>query len=360
MRISKKGFAMQFNWLFVLIAGVVILGFFFSLITERTVKQDEEEKTKSTQELEELLRVSSAADQTQKTMLFDKKVTFQSSYDADTDTSYSAYSVEGSPYNARYDYQTIFSPPVLDGQRLIILNKDFNTGFRIISLTYITNQDVEYVFLINDLEAQSLLSLIYNSMPGNTTKNIISGSITGYPDKNYDKTIFVMQETDKGTSDVLGTLLNFNTGFNTDKASALIISSGDSLTQGEIRFYEYNALQEQFEYQRKSVFLDLPTVLGAVISGNNQIYECNLKKVFARTSLLSRLYQGRMSMYAKQAPDTCKEYYEEAEEYMKKLEGIQEKSTDTINNFKPALVAINNLKSLNNYLMTKTDCPLIY
>ena len=88
---AKKGFAVQFNWLFVLIGGFVILGFFFALIQENTTKIDQGESEGALKQIEEAMKASLSTRDTQRIFIFDKELTFS----CDPSSGYSEYNIKG-------------------------------------------------------------------------------------------------------------------------------------------------------------------------------------------------------------------------------------------------------------------------
>ena len=197
-------------------------------------------------------------------MPFDKKIYFSCD-------EISQYYVEGAFKYSRYDYNVVFSPDELESKELLIQNLVFEAPFRTIPLVYVTNRDIEYVFVGDS----SIINLLYRLMPENTTKKIIpSGNITDYPNNNYDHTVFVLNSSDEI---YLSRLANFNNPNN--KAYAIIIKPQGGLVSdyGEVTFYHYAA--SSFLYDGTALFIDLKTALGSIIGHNKAIYECNLKKI---------------------------------------------------------------------------------
>ncbi|MBU1198460.1 MAG: hypothetical protein KKE98_05300 [Nanoarchaeota archaeon] len=347
--LNKRGFAIQFNWLFVLIGGVVILSFFVSLINNSTFGNDQETDQKSTEEVNALLKVSLASGNTQKTMSFDKKIMF---YCDDT----SEFFVGAAFKPARYDYNAIFSPKVLDSSELIIQTLALNIPFRAMPLVYVTNKDIEYVFVGN----APLINLVFNQMPDNVTmKSIPAGSIAYYPNFDFDHTVFILSDTSH-----LAALSNFAGTKDVVYAVVLEPGSANVYSYGNISFYRYDTPSSSFVLDGTLPFLGSELLLGGVISHDKTIYECNLKKVITRISTLSKLHEERMVYYGDNAESHCQMYYAgsatSAINYLEDLKIFAEKNELSVVNFQSIYSAISSLRSLNNFIITKTECPRIY
>jgi hypothetical protein len=358
----KRGFAIQFNWVFVLIGGAIILGFFISLITNHTSEEERKTAQEATQELDSLLKVSLAAGSSQKTIFFDKKIVFYCS-------EISEYSVEDAPNPARYDYNAIFSPPELESDELIVQTRLFEAPFRMMPVVYVTNQDVEYVFIGPSL----LISSLYTEMPDNSTAALIDlkqnpGALKTYPDNDFDRVVFVLDARNESFLQKL----DYFSELDWNKVFAVVINASEGRAQdfGTIGFYTYNPVQEPllgFALNGSLPFMSSELALGAVISNDKTIYGCTLKKILQRLVLLSQLHAERMAYYASESPSYCRVHYADpASGAQKYLHDIQSYANNSLgapspDDFRHIFSSINFLRSLNRYILTKTDgCPLIY
>ena len=344
-RCGKKGFAIQFNWLFVLLGGVVIVGFFFAIINNITAGEEREGAQKTTQELNDLLKASLASRDTQKIVFFDKKISFS------CDGEVSNYHIKGGYQRVRYDFNVIFSPGTLEGRELIVQTSIFEVPFKSQPLVYVNNKDIEYVIV----GSTPILTIVNNLLPENVTKiNIPGASIAGYPNNNYAHTVFIL--TDKN---FLATLSDFNSPNN--KAYAIVINQagGVSLEYGNVTFY-YHDSSSGFVEDGTVSFLELETMIGAVISHNKTLYECNFKKVLERVELLSQLHSQRMINYTNLASPLCTDYYTVAKNHLDDIYTYASSDPLTPSELGSLAAAINALKSLNSYILVKTECPLIY
>jgi len=343
--LNKRGFAVQFNWLFVLIGGAVILGFFISVIVNYIYDQEIQQKTLSIDELDQMLKVDLSAADTEKTRFFQHKILFSCD-------EISEYVVEGALKGRRYDYTAIFSPTELEPGNLVIMTTSFEAPYRVMPLVYVTSKDIEYVFA----GTSTIINLVYNSMPTNTTKKFISTSISNYLNNNYDHTVFVV-----GDNADLTPLNDFN-GFE-DRVYGVVITPGmgSSFEYGSLSFYHYEPAG--FVYDGTLPFLKPELALGGVISHDNESYKCNLKKVLKRIELLSELYKNRAEYYAKKVPSYCRSHYTgpvtSAEIYLTSIQTYAQEEV-SLDNFKNLMLAVNELRSLNEHVLRGTECPIIY
>ena len=362
---DKKGFALQFTWLFVLIGGAVFIGFFISLITNMDKQAKIGVSLEFTQELDSLLKISSTAGtgEIEKVVFFgekDKNIIFQ------CEPGVSEYYFEGSSQKSRYDYNAVFSPPELRGKQLIIKTVVFEAPYRIMPLVYVTNKETEYVFVGNYLQRISSL------MPENATFKSYNPAVDGgdiksyiqnYPDNNYDRTVFVLNESSYLTS--ASKMNNFQNKSN--RLFAVVVTSSNFLSNyGNLTFFTYNAsgTPSVFQEQGASPFIEFKLATGGVISHNKDIYDCNIMKVKNRLWLLSKLYQSRMEYFSSQATLDCQSFYsgspDSAFTYLEEIKALAGKKDLLTDDFNNLMLYINDLRTLNKFLLEVRGCPRIY
>jgi hypothetical protein len=243
LRKSKKGFEMQFNWLFVLIAGAIFLAFFFSLIRGHSSDSAKEDASSAQQELDSLLRSSQSSAELQKIIAFGKQLRF-SCYDSGNSATsgvsssfVSEYYVGDSDSAVQYNYKVIFSPRVLDGKELIVKSSAFRMPFNIMPFVFLMNKDIEFVFVGNN----TILTQLYSSLPVNASKKKITvEALPSFPNNNYYNTVFIMNSSDGALAMNLQ-LSNFKLPSDHKKIFAVVINAAGGLADsyGDLRFYDY-------------------------------------------------------------------------------------------------------------------------
>jgi len=370
--LNKRGFALQFNWLFVLIGGAIFIGFFFSLIMNQASQAEKGSAVDSTRELDTLLKVSSASGETQKVILFgakDQKITFSCD-------EISEYLVEGSDTRSSYNYYVIFSPTELKGRKLVTQTLIFEAPFRVMPFVYVTDTEIEYVFVGEGGQISPLLNLIINEMPLNATKNFINPAnadipdyrkaISAYKDNNYERTVFIASNTS-----ILNSLKLNNFQRTPGKVFGIAVMPGQETIAeyGNLTFFHYNQTLG-FESDGESPFIrdGIPPqmrqrmALGGVISHNKGVYECNLRKLLKRTELLSKLHKDRLVYYYDNSPAECQLYYwgdESADTYLEDIKSYVANGELTSSNFNNLFISINKLAVRNNLLLSQ-GCARIY
>ncbi len=346
----KKGFALQFNWIFVLIGGAVFLSFFFSLINNAIRGDEVRKNTDATQMIDTAFKVSMGSDNIESTSIFDKKLVFRCG-------DISEYFVIGTLKSGRYDFNAIFSQQELSGRTLLIKTLDFRIPFKIMPLVYVTNKEVEYVFVGNFPFQQQVMTLL----PENATKKFIPsglGSVQAYSNNHYLQTVFIVNTTEE----LVGGAPNFQSSDDYSKVFVVVVSPDEPGAQyGELKFFTLGS-DGFFIYNGTSMFIGANLILGGIISHDKSMYDCNLKKVMQRIAHLSELYRQRLEYYSTQAETFCSPYYTQASTALAGIKSSAEAENPSLDDYKAMAQAIDGLEALNSYILAEPSgiCGRIY
>ena len=328
---SKKGvISVQFNWVFILIAGVLILLFFGSLVLNLKKNSD---ITIADTIITNMQTIMTGAEVSTKTIIPieipDKEIKF----------SCDSISV-GDIRKDITKNKIVFSPGSIKGRTLLAWALDWNMPYHVSNFLYLTTPNYKYIF-INSGDAQEL----YNSLSTGITKDIVEpGHLSNIKDTgNYFKLIF-FDEQNPEVPPNLDSVSN-------NKVSAINIISGTN----EIEFYEKKGAQ--FKFVGKANYLGDPMILGAMFSGNLEDYECNVKKAFNKLGIVSMVYEKRTD-YLRDlyAGSSCIPYYDSG-----LFSEISDRSKEkiTIDSVQSIKSIINNIKIKNENLQSYS-CPTMY
>ena len=136
---SKKGVVeVQFNWVFIIIIGAVILGFFVSLSMRQ---KDVSEQKLSATVAEHMKTILTGAQVTERSVNLITVPRRDITYDCGEGFSISSM--------ASFNPRIIFAPSLLksQSQKLITWSLDWNMPFRITNFLYMTSPDIYYIFV---------------------------------------------------------------------------------------------------------------------------------------------------------------------------------------------------------------------
>ena len=158
MRYKKAVIEVQFNWLFVLIIGAVILIMFSGIIIRQ---KNISETSKNVMMLNNLDAIFSGSEASKGTVnivrIPETRIEFRCN----------RYSI--GELSKQLGVMNVFPPSILEGDRLISMTLDFSMPYRITNLVYITSPKYRYIFIGgNDAREMEIM------MPNETFSGIFS------------------------------------------------------------------------------------------------------------------------------------------------------------------------------------------
>ncbi|MBN1792689.1 hypothetical protein JW826_03325 [Candidatus Woesearchaeota archaeon] len=350
---GRRGFELQFNWLFVLIAGAIFLMFFFSIIRNQSDSSTEERASETQSDVDFLFRASLGSRSS------DKLVPLGGSVEFMCEDGVSQYIVDGSRVSSQYNYLAVFSPSLLDGKELFVKTDFFRAPFHVMPFLFVTNKDTQYVFI----GESPFLKSIYSSMPENATKRFLppAEGVSQFKDGSFDKVIFVTDE--KGYEDSFaGVKLSKFSNDRLKEVSLVVIAplGGIANYYGAATFYRHS--DSAFQRVDESFFFTPELALGAAYSGDLAIYSCQLDKALKRMGLIASIHEERIGKILEESrfSSACIDRYSSMNSYLEIMKELSDRKNLALDDYGELFEAIQGIKRVNTELIDKTPCPAIY
>lgn len=323
---SKKGvISIQFNWIFILIAGALILLFFGSLVLKGREVSD---TTIAETILTNMQTIMTGAEVSVRTInpikIPDKEIK----------VSCNSISV-GKVSKSITKNKIIFSPTTIKGRTLLTLALDWNSPYHVTNFLYLTTPNIKYVFVKPTGDyAKGLYDLLPNEINKMEIDDLSEIKYTG----NYFKFVFF----NTPQPEVPSALINVP---NKDVSAINIDASSNKITF-------YKKVDNRFvELMSDSTYLGKPMLLGAVFSQDRDDYNCNRKKAFNKLNIVSQVYEKRTEVLAESG---CAPYYDTTP-FLDIIEYSRSNNID-INRIKER---IEEIEHYNKYLQS-SSCPTLY
>ncbi len=377
-KLKKKGaIEIQFNWIFVLVAGAIILLFFVSL----SQRASNISKIKIADDvLDQLsLAVSGAKVSTGTANLIETpKLGFEFSCDASSCNQFgctSAYTVQKLGIEGRQTkLHPLFAPSIVRGNYLLTWTIDWNMPYRIGNFVYITSPEVKYYLVANDNVAGSkdFILVMNKTLPdreivveGENPKTLFNKEIINAREmknivyQNNYKTRFIFY---KGGDYIL------HSSFKGADVSYLnIVPEKEGIDgYGKLEFSKPNTAKKEEYYAGKAL------LLGAVFAEDADFYECNVKKSLLAYNLVGKIYLEKTRIlhnyYCTGAgiAGACQNHNSECQyfayyknTYDKLKETNYQYSSSSMKNIYQKAFDAEGLEVVNQNLL-KTSCPVIY
>ncbi|MFO7678225.1 MAG: hypothetical protein R6V50_07590, partial [Thermoplasmatota archaeon] len=180
---KKAQISSQFNWVFILIAGVIILTFFISIVNRQKDQADTKISINVINSFKTLMKSSMVKeDSTQIMSMPTQEIKFYCELDTCTvHGCYSGYGVKGTGIGISSDLMAIFSPKVISGRNLITSNMDWNMPFRVTNLLFVTTDQARYI-VVND--TGNYFEKYRKVFPDNITIDFVN-SVDEISDQNF-------------------------------------------------------------------------------------------------------------------------------------------------------------------------------
>lgn len=280
---NKNAVEIQFFWVFVMIAGALILLFFFSL----------SQRYKSLSETKLAFSISSVLDaiitevmQSPDTF---KEIPMPRSGIGFYCSAECACSIKiGRTGSLLSSDKILFGHGLLKEKDIVLWSKPFKLPFRIANFLFVTNKRVLYVF-VSPAQQSPLFDDLKKSV-GDKIEAVFVSDANEVVETGYLSYRFVFVGSAPGGVD--------SSFENHDDVSAVYFSDVKSFDS--VRFYKKVDGVSAFEQDVSApdVFFlpseNLPLVLAAVFSDDHQMFSCNVKNAFKRMSYVVDVYTKRI------------------------------------------------------------------
>jgi len=261
--------SVQFHWIFIIIAGAIILAVFVGIVFKQKAVSEQKIGIAVVSELEPILAGAGVAEDTfNRVDVPDAEIQFICSGD------YSAYTLPRTEMgDVSLSSDVIFSFGEISGKTLHIWTLGWQMPFKIMNFIMLTTPNTRYEF-VYDANYDWLADQVYEDLPADINKGQLTprSSLENIKSLGYENTrfIFIGDSAPKLPGD-----------FIREPASALKITT-DSV-EFYVKFGRDFAAELDGEFPVGGYFTDKDAMLyGAIFSENKEMYLCNMKKAFER------------------------------------------------------------------------------
>ncbi|MBW2981365.1 hypothetical protein KY343_00665 [Candidatus Woesearchaeota archaeon] len=281
---SKKAqLAIPFHWIFILIAGALILIFFISIVFKQKAVSEEKLSAELISSIEEIFTGAGVGEDETIHVIDIPKTEFN--FICEEESGISEYSIKGTGVPRQTPTEIMFSPDLVKGKELIIWSMPWSMPFKITNFIMISSSDVRYIIFHSQAEAD-FAQQVKTDMPDPLTVDLVT-NINQIPDTGNYKIKFIFIGIDPTTVDL--SILK-------DKPNKAV--SAVRIGSDHVVFYEkqFNI----FVQQEKGTVIYLPAYnekdaiyFAAMYAENAEQYRCNLKKILKRLNFVSEIYKDR-------------------------------------------------------------------
>ncbi len=352
MKTTKKAqVEVSFNWIFVLIAGAVILFFFIRLISSEI---DTSDKISQSKAISRMNAVLSALQQNPDVVNKNYNLNYEIQFDC---------TVEGHNYGIKsatqnLPYQIIFTPRTIGNSHLIYWVKKLQAPFPVSPVLYLTDEETKYIFLEGISTPQKeRTKYYYDLLPDNMSKSMMSRvELIAKEDEGYRQYIIITTD-----ENIIGDAFSFNSNSDMPQKIKYVLYIDED--QKELNFYELsNSLYALSQNPEQRLYFTEETILGAIITGDPSLYDCAMNKLLNQVRIATDINLDRIkSIHEHYEEDRCASSFAAPTQTF--FEDLSDAADDAINNPEESYGDLHdnyeNIELLNDKL-AQTDCVTIY
>lgn len=278
-----------FNWIYVLIAGTVILLFFIGLAVKHQQSSEQQLSGDLIRTMQSIFTAASVSEKTKNAIdisgLQDYTLYFRCQEGA------SEYGIKENQQTKQDSIQPIFSPAEIKGSQLNLWSLPYKLPFKVIDFLFITSESTQYFLLgndpfiaefLNETQQEEGTSFYVNADQIQSLDEITS-------EKNFQIRIVYftgvlirenlpVPSAVRDMADDKVTAVSFNTPFTIEyyqKQGSLWKKTSST----SIKIISLGGQRDAAKY-------------AAIFAANQEMYQCNMEKAFQRLKLLNEIYGG--------------------------------------------------------------------
>lgn len=341
----------QFNWVFVMIAGALILVFFFGIVQKQRELSNAKIADSLLTNIESIATGAAISKGTvQPVDLPNIGVDFGC-----TDECLCAYSIG----DVRKDYndKIIFAPSFIKSSQMLLWTLDWKVPFRATNFVYATASNNKY-FFISDSSPTALFNRLGEIIPPEVNSEFAQvgglSDVLAIKNENYNSVKFIFVDTANPTALLSSPGGIIHSSFRKIDVGVVHINSAGG--GGELTFYDKtNKRRLEFEQADPLSYYGEPSILAAIFAADSNSYECNMISALLRLQNIIGLYIERADYLDSETE--CSEGYP-----LGPLEGLNGTANSAAND--PSKISnlgtsVSSVKEQNDRLL-RASCALIY
>jgi len=288
MKINKPNqrgqIQLTFSWIYIAIAGAVILLFFFSIVVKQKQVSEERLSVEVVRIMESILTGAGVSESTKNFIdasgLADYTLYF------DCIDSVSEFGIQGRPARAQNAIDPLFAPKTMQGRQIIAWSLPYKLPFKVIDFLLITSSSNKYYLTGGD---GVFVNEFLNATEGFNREYVTDLSEID-ADSEFDVRIVDADGTHIPGKKVPGSLQDFD-----DLKVSAVVFTGSN--QNTIDFYQKEGLEWKKLNKNPVRIISLggerdAAKYAAIFAGDDKTYQCNMQKAFRRLEILSEVYGG--------------------------------------------------------------------
>jgi len=282
---KRKGFIeVQINWVFILIAGAMILVVAFSFITKLRASSKVQIADTLVKDIEAVVSGAEVAKGGAQTVSVPKvNIEFSCTEDC-------SCGIRIGPAERPFKDKLIFAPDNLEDIEIIFLALEWKVPFRVSNFLFASNKFVKYFILYDndDGETQEIIEMFKKKLPKGLKVDYVDlgkRKLETLQPENFDEVKFVfVNPTDTNVIQELRGL---------DKFRRIDFNAVKITPPTAVSFFDKKSKKSLSFKGVTSAYLGEASLFAALFADNSVMYNCNMEKAIRRLGYIAQVYGGR-------------------------------------------------------------------
>jgi len=344
----KKGMIeVQFNWIFILIVGAIILMFFVGVTLWY---KDNEERKIAADIMSKLKAATTGASVSSRTAseMEIPKIGLLFTCDPDECSDYgcsSGFQFEGVGIPKDTSMDILFTQNKIESDFLHTWTQEWKTPYKVTNFLYFSSPSTSFN-IIHDAGSQAFAEEVFSTLRKNS---FVTFGVTNNPgaiqyrNEELVRYVYFFNPANPSVSPSV---------LQSRKWDYIVVDG--TIDVGTVTFYKPGQTTGK-SYQ----YVGLPSLIGAIYSEDYDLYVCNMKKAYLKLNLVNKSYKKRTELLDSAFPSThrCSHYY--GASVTSEFDNIDSASDHNAPNVAGLRGAMVNLEDKNRLTVINT-CPRIY
>lgn len=294
LRRQRQGqIQLTFNWVFVLIAGAVILLFFVGIVVKQKAVSEQQLSTDVVRVMESIFVGAGASEKTKNSI--DASGLVEYTLEVSCTDGVGQFSIQGKGERRQNAIDPIFAPLELRASRLSLWSLPYKLPFKVIDFLFVTSENTKY-FLVGD--DYFLTEFMNETEPNEKAQFRINREkvrdITGI-DPGRNTQVRVIDSTGVFIQDGLA-VPRLLERMDDTAVTAVVLTDQRTVQYYQKQGVVWRALGRSVPIISLGGKRDAAKY-AAIFAGNGEVYQCNMQKAFRRLEYLNEIYGGENIAY---------------------------------------------------------------
>ena len=365
---DKKGqIEVTFNWVYVLVAGAVILLFFFGLVFKQKAISEQNLGNDLVRIMDSIFTGAGVSEKTKNFIDMSGLVDYILYFDCADGIG--EYGLKETSARAENAVDPLFAPREIKGTQLIVWSLPYKLPYKVIDFLFVTSSNTKY-FLVGGNTAVFNVNIFMNSTEGFKRDYITNEQYKSIDPGNFFQIRIV---------DLSGTIIGKGKEvpeklqvMEDNKVTAVVFTGSSQVDYYQKEGNKWLKLNGNNPVQIVSLGGERDAAkYGAIFAADDKVYKCNMQKAFKRLKYINEVYSGKAEemkifYFGKTFSKECFSYIQESKPNL--IEALSSQGNllsgclkdNTLSNCGKLIDSAVEIKMVNEDLGAKGDCITLY